>query len=155
MGAAPPERLSAQARTDLLRAAHLRVTRPRLAVLEVLASHPHARAETLLRAVREHQPISTQTVYDVLGQLTEAGITRRIQPAGSPALYELHTAEDHHHAVCRSCGAVVDVEGVVGDPSCLRPESLNAAVPGFRIDEAEVTFWGLCPDCSRAAKMRP
>jgi Fe2+ or Zn2+ uptake regulation protein len=91
--------------------------------------------------------ISTQAVYDVLGALTRAGLLRRIEPAGSPARYETRVGDNHHHVVCRSCGAITDVDCVVGEPPCLSPDSAS----GFVIDEAEVTFWGLCPDCQNTS----
>lgn len=89
--------------------------------------------------------VSVQATYDVLGALTDAQLVRRIEPAGSPTRYEARTGDNHHHLVCRGCGAVVDVECVVGQAPCLTP----ADDSGFAVDEAEVTFWGLCPDCQR------
>jgi Fe2+ or Zn2+ uptake regulation protein len=127
-----------------LRDAGLRVTGPRLAVLDVLAEHPHATADTVARLVRTtHRSISTQAVYDVLAACSEAGLVRRIEPAGSPARFETRTGDNHHHLVCRSCGRTTDVDCAVGERACLTPS--NAA--GYVVDEAEVVFWGLCPEC--------
>jgi Fe2+ or Zn2+ uptake regulation protein len=129
-----------------LRAAGLRVTAPRVATLQVLSGHPHADAETVTRAVRERLgTVSTQAVYDVLHALTGAGLVRRIEPAGSPARYERRVGDNHHHLVCRRCGAMKDVDCATGAASCLDPS--DAA--GFVIDEAEVTYWGLCPRCQK------
>jgi Fur family ferric uptake transcriptional regulator len=109
----------------------------------------HVTADQVALAVRGRLgTISTQAVYDVLGALTRAGLLRRIEPAGSPARYETRVGDNHHHVVCRSCGAIADVDCVVGEPPCLSPASAG----GFVIDEAEVTFWGLCPDCQTTSK---
>ena len=133
----------------LLRDAALRVTAPRKAVLAAVHDNPHADTETLLAATRERLgSVSHQAVYDVLRALTDAGLLRRIQPAGSVARYEARVGDNHHHVVCRSCGAAHDIDCVVGAAPCLTPSS-DAA--GFVIDEAEVTFWGLCPECQAAA----
>ena len=130
---------------DQLRAADLRVTRPRLAVLEAVHSHPHADTETLFSAVRAGLPeVSRQAVYDVLAALTSSGLVRRIQPSGSVARYESRVGDNHHHVVCRSCGVIADVDCAVGDAPCLTASDDS----GFAIDEAEVVYWGLCPDCS-------
>ncbi|HLV58351.1 MAG TPA: Fur family transcriptional regulator [Natronosporangium sp.] len=129
---------------ERLRAAGLRVTRPRLAVLEVLSRGGHLEAEQIATEVRERlHPVSTQAVYDVLAALTRVGMLRRIEPAGSPARYEVRVGDNHHHVVCRGCGAIADVNCVVGDRPCLTPDDTS----GYEVDEAEVTFWGLCPDC--------
>ena len=129
---------------DHLRAAGLRVTRPRLAVLAELAEHPHADVETIAAGARARLgSLSTQAVYDVVHALTDAGLLRRIEPAGSPARFEVQTGDNHHHLVCRACGAIVDVECATGQAPCL--EASNDA--GYRVDEAEVIYWGLCPDC--------
>ena len=129
---------------ERLRARGLRVTRPRLAVLEVLAEGGHLEVDDITRQVRERlDSVSTQAVYDVLGALARAGLARRIEPAGSPALYESRSGDNHHHVVCRSCGKISDIDCTVGSAPCLDP---NTAV-GYEIDEAEVTFWGLCPGC--------
>jgi Fur family transcriptional regulator, stress-responsive regulator len=125
--------------------ADLRVTRPRLAVLEAVDAHPHADTETIFGAVRTGQPdVSRQAVYDVLHALTAAGLVRRIQPSGSVARYESRVGDNHHHVVCRSCGAIADVDCAIGEAPCLTPVDDN----GFSVDEAEVIYWGLCPDCS-------
>lgn len=127
-----------------LRAAALRVTAPRVAVLSEVAARPHADVDTIARGVRARLgSVSTQAVYDVLRALTRAGLVRRLEPAGSPALFEARTADNHHHVVCRSCGTVRDVDCAVGHAPCLEP----SATGGFLVDEAEVTFWGLCPRC--------
>lgn len=132
-----------------LRDADLRVTAPRVAVLAEMADGKHVTADQVAVAVRGRLgTISTQAVYDVLGALTRAGLLRRIEPAGSPARYETRVGDNHHHVVCRSCGAIADVDCVVGEPPCLSPASAG----GFVIDEAEVTFWGLCPDCQTTSK---
>jgi Fe2+ or Zn2+ uptake regulation protein len=129
---------------QLLRQAGLRVTRPRLAVMEALAEHPHAGADTVLGVVRRDLGgVSTQAVYDVLNVLAERGLARRIQPAGSVARYELRSGDNHHHVVCRDCGAVSDVDCATGSAPCLEPSTTH----GFVVDEAEVTYWGICPDC--------
>ena len=131
----------------LLRSAGLRVTRPRLAVLAALEEHPHARTDEVLARARHTVAVSTQAVYDVLAALTERGVVRRIQPAGSPARYELRAGDNHHHVVCRSCAAVVDVDCTHGSAPCLEPVDLDQRAPGFVLDEAEVTYWGLCAEC--------
>lgn len=133
-------------RSSLLRDAGLRVTQPRLAVLQALESRPHAAADTVLQAVRATLPVSTQAVYDVLNALADKGVVRRFQPAGSVARYELRTGDNHHHVVCRSCGAVTDVDCSVGAAPCLEVPA-DPALDGFAVDEAEVTFWGVCPAC--------
>ena len=128
-----------------LRAASLRVTRPRLAVLAALRDHSHVDTDTVISLVRaEHPTVSHQAVYDVLRALTDAGLVRRIQPAGATARYEARVGDSHHHVVCRSCGAIADVDDAVGHTPCL-------IVPdghGFEVDEAEVVFWGTCPECA-------
>lgn len=133
--------------TDELRAHGLRVTGPRLAVLAALHDHPHLDADEVLRRVRATLPtVSVQAVYDVLHALTDAGMLRRIEPAGHPARYERRVGDNHHHVVCRGCGAVDDVDCVVGHAPCLVPASTS----GFDVETAEVTFWGLCPACRAA-----
>lgn len=132
------------ARSDLLRAAGLRVTQPRLAVLSALETRPHAGADTVIGAVRETLPVSTQAVYDVLNTLTDKGVVRRIQPAGSVARYELRIGDNHHHLVCRSCGSVTDVDCATGQAPCLE---VPTGPHDFTVDEAEVTFWGTCSGC--------
>ena len=131
----------------LLRGVALRVTRPRVAVLTAVHEHPHADTDSIIGVVREDLgEVSHQAVYDVLRALTAAGLVRRIEPAGSVALYESRVADNHHHIVCRSCGAVADVDCAVGHTPCLTAADDH----GYSIDEAEVTYWGLCPDCSTA-----
>ncbi|MFB4306111.1 Fur family transcriptional regulator [Actinomadura sp. GTD37] len=128
----------------LLREADLRVTRQRVAVLAAVAAGPHSDADTVTAAARrELGSVSTQAVYDVLRALTEAGLVRRIEPAGSPARYETRVGDDHHHLVCRACGAIADVRGAAGEAACLDVQDPR----GFAVDAAEVTFWGTCPDC--------
>jgi len=128
-----------------LRAASLRVTRPRLAVLTALREHPHVDTDTVIALVRAgHPAVSHQAVYDVLRALTAAGLVRRIQPAGATARYETRVADNHHHVVCRSCGAIADVECAVGHAPCLTASDDH----GFVVDEAEVVYWGTCPDCA-------
>jgi len=129
---------------ELLRARGLRVTRPRMAVLEVLAEGGHLEVDEIAARVRGRlDAVSTQAVYDVLGALARCGLARRVEPAGSPARYEARVADNHHHVVCRGCGAVADVDCAVGQAPCLDPSTAH----GFQVDEAEVTFWGLCPRC--------
>ncbi|HLT10119.1 MAG TPA: Fur family transcriptional regulator [Micromonosporaceae bacterium] len=129
---------------ELLRQHGLRVTRPRVAVLEVLGEGGHLEVDEIATRVRARlDSVSTQAVYDVLGALARGGLARKIEPAGSPARYERRAGDNHHHLVCRRCGTVVDVDCVVGHAPCLEPSSEH----GFVIDEAEVTFWGLCPSC--------
>ena len=128
-----------------LRRASLRVTRPRLAVLAAVYDRPHADTHSIYRVVREDLGgVSQQTVYDVLQALTDAGLVRRIQPRGSVARYESRVGDNHHHVVCRSCGDIADVDCAVGTAPCLAASADN----GFAIDEAEVVYWGLCPECS-------
>ncbi|GAB41740.1 Fur family transcriptional regulator [Gordonia sputi] len=137
-----------QALVQQLGEAGMRVTAPRLAVLEVLAEHPHSTADVVARGVREQLgAVSTQTVYDVLRSCTENGLLRSIEPAGSAVRYETRTADNHHHLVCRTCGEIVDIDCVVGQAPCLVPDDDH----GYTIDEAEVTFWGQCPRCRAAA----
>ncbi len=128
-----------------LREAALRVTRPRVAVLDAVHAHPHADTDSIIRAARRDLPdVSHQAVYDVLRALTEAGLVRRIQPAGSVARYESRVGDNHHHVVCRSCGAIADVDCAVGHTPCLTASDDH----GFTVDEAEVVYWGTCPDCA-------
>jgi len=129
---------------ELLRSRGLRVTRPRLAVLEVLATGGHLEVDEITRRVRQRlDSVSTQAIYDVLGALSRAGLSRRIEPAGSPARYEARAGDNHHHVVCRGCGEIADIDCAVGSAPCLDPDTAH----GFDVDEAEVTFWGLCPAC--------
>jgi Fur family ferric uptake transcriptional regulator len=128
-----------------LRAAGLRVTAPRLGVLLALGSAPHADTDTVIGLVRDDLgSVSAQAVYNVLAALVEVGLVRRIEPAGSPARYEVRVGDNHHHIVCRACGATTDVDCAVGRRPCLTPSETR----GFVLDEAEVTFWGLCPECN-------
>jgi Fe2+ or Zn2+ uptake regulation protein len=130
----------------MLRGAALRVTRPRLAVLAAVHAQPHADADTIARQVRaELGEVSTQAVYDVLHALSNAGLLRRIEPAGSPTRYETRVGDNHHHVVCRRCGDIADVDCAVGDAPCL----IASHDHGYVIDEAEVVYWGVCPACSR------
>jgi Fe2+ or Zn2+ uptake regulation protein len=134
-----------------LRMADLRVTRPRVAVLEAVHAHPHADTETILSAVRTGLPdVSRQAVYDVLNALTAVGLVRRIQPLGMVARYESRVGDNHHHVVCRSCGVIADVDCAVGAAPCLTPLDDDDALEGFVLDEAEVIYWGICPECSTA-----
>jgi Fur family ferric uptake transcriptional regulator len=128
-----------------LRAAGLRVTMPRQAVLTWLAGHPHATAEAIGAGVRARSgAVSLQAVYDVLAACTAAGLVRRIEPAGHSARFERRVGDNHHHLVCRGCGRTEDVDCVIGERPCLIPvDDL-----GFTVDEAEVVFWGRCPSCA-------
>ncbi|WP_156656170.1 Fur family transcriptional regulator [Mycobacterium sp. 852002-51971_SCH5477799-a] len=136
---------------DRLRMADLRVTRPRVAVLEVVDANPHADTETIFSAVRVGLPdVSRQAVYDVLNALTTVGLVRRIQPLGMVARYESRVGDNHHHVVCRSCGIIADIDCAVGDAPCLTPSDDDNVLDGFVLDEAEVIYWGLCAECSTA-----
>ncbi len=128
-----------------LRGVALRVTRPRLAVLAAVESHPHASTDTVIQVVRQILPdVSHQAVYDVLRALTTAGLLRRIEPSGSVARYETRVGDNHHHVVCRSCGDIADVTCATGSAPCLTPGEDY----GFVIDESEVTYWGTCAACA-------
>jgi Fur family transcriptional regulator, stress-responsive regulator len=130
---------------DAVRGAGLRVTDSRVAVFEALRDRPHASAEDVFRAVIEAAPASSrQSVYNALGDFAEAGLVRRIEPAGRPMLFELRVDDNHHHVICRSCHTVADVDCVTGHAPCLTPSDDH----GFVIDTAEVVFWGLCPACA-------
>jgi Fe2+ or Zn2+ uptake regulation protein len=132
----------------MLRGAALRVTRPRVAVLTAVHDHPHADTDSIIGVVREDLgEVSHQAVYDVLRALTAAGLVRRIQPLGSVARYEARVGDNHHHVVCRSCGAIADVDCAVGETPCLTA----ADDSGYDIDEAEVIYWGRCPECVASA----
>lgn len=129
----------------LLRDHGLQVTAQRLAVMNAVSRRPHCTADNVAENVREEiGSISRQAVYDALGALTERGLIRRIQPAGSPALYEHRVGDNHHHVICRVCGKAADVDCAVGDAPCLTA----ASDAGYHIDEAEVIYWGTCPDCT-------
>lgn len=131
---------------QLLRSHGLRVTRPRLAVLDVLTQGGHLEVDDITRQVRERlDTVSTQAVYDILGALSRAGLARRLEPAGSPARFEARVGDNHHHIVCRSCGMIADIDCAVGERPCLDPGTGH----GFEVDEAEVTFWGVCPGCQQ------
>ncbi len=132
----------------LLRGASLRVTRPRVAVLAAVQERPHASTDTIIEVVREDLgEVSHQAVYDVLRALTTVGLLRRIQPSGSVARYESRVGDNHHHVVCRSCGAIADVDCAVAETPCLTASDDH----GFVIDEAEVVYWGTCPQCTARA----
>ena len=127
-----------------LREHGLRVTKQRISVMSALASRPHSGADAVIGAVRaDVGQVSTQAIYDVLGALTAAGLARRIAPAGAPARYEARAGDNHHHLVCRKCGNITDVDCAAGAAPCLEP--IEAA--GFVVDEAEVTYWGVCANC--------
>jgi Fur family transcriptional regulator, stress-responsive regulator len=131
---------------DRLRAAGLRVTSARVAILEAVRAGTHPGADEVARMVRDRVGhVTIQAVYEALGALTQAGLVRRIEPAGGPARYEGRVGDNHHHIVCRGCGAITDVDCVVGHAPCLEPAQRS----GFVIDEAEVTFWGLCDQCQQ------
>ena len=134
---------------SLLRGHGVHVTAQRLAVLRAVSSHPHCTAEEVAEHTRaEIGTISRQAVYDALGILADNGLIRRIQPAGSPALYECRVGDNHHHLICRTCGKTADVDCTVGKAPCLTP----ADTAGYQIDEAEVIFWGKCPECVAASQ---
>ena len=135
-----------------LRAAGLRVTRPRLAVLDAVHAHPHVDTEALIRAARARLgAVSHQAVYDVLRVLTDTGLVRRIQPQGSVARYEARVGDNHHHLVCRSCGVISDVDCATGEAPCLTPSGGD----GFVVDEAEVIYWGRCRSCATVPAASP
>ncbi len=130
-----------------LRGAGLRVTAARVALLETVRGGDHLDAEAIATRVRDRVGhVSLQAVYEALHALTAAGLIRRIEPAGSPARFEGRVGDNHHHVVCRSCGVLADVDCAVGDVPCLTASDDH----GFAIDEAEVVYWGVCPDCSIA-----
>ncbi len=131
--------------TAAIRGAGLRATDSRRAVLEALVVQPHASADELFGLVRPHLPgTSRQSVYNALGDFVDAGLVRRIEPAGHPMRFELRVSDNHHHLICRGCGAVEDVDCVVGHAPCLTPSGAH----GYVVDTAEITFWGLCADCA-------
>lgn len=130
-----------------LRDVALRVTAPRVAVLIEVLANPHTDVDALTAKVRSRLgSVSTQTVYDVLHALTEAELIRRIEPAGSPALFEARVGDNHHHVVCRRCSKVADIDCATGSAPCLESSTNN----GYEIDEAEVTYWGICPTCQQS-----
>ena len=143
-GSTPPPNDADSDEAKRLRDAGLRVTAPRLAVLAAVRERPHATVEAIADGARARAgAVSIQAVYDVLRALAAAGLARRIEPAGSPARFELRVGDNHHHVVCRSCGAVADVDCAIGRAPCLTPEDAS----GYLIDEADVTYWGICPAC--------
>ncbi|GGF01123.1 Fur family transcriptional regulator [Mycetocola zhadangensis] len=132
---------------ELLRSAGLRATDQRVETIRALEKHPHADAQAVFDIVLHELPdTSVQAIYGVLGALTDAGLVRRIEPAGSPARYELRVGDNHHHIVCSKCGAIGDVDCAVGHAPCLTPVTTS----GFTLTTAEVTYWGLCPNCAAA-----
>ena len=134
---------------ELLRRHGVQVTAQRLAVLRAVSAHPHATADEIAGAAKGGiGAISRQSVYDALGLLVERGLIRRIRPAGSPARYEDRVADNHHHLICRDCGRTVDVDCAAGSAPCLAPREN----PGFEILEAEVIYWGRCPQCTRKSR---
>jgi Fur family transcriptional regulator, stress-responsive regulator len=138
--------------TILLRQHGLQVTAQRLAILRAVADRPHSTADDIDKAVRaELGAISRQAVYDALAALTHKGLLRRIQPAGSPARYENRVGDNHHHLICRMCNRMVDVDCAVGDTPCLTA----ADDSGYEIDEAEIIYWGRCPECVAATAVSP
>jgi Fe2+ or Zn2+ uptake regulation protein len=131
-----------------LRGAGLRVTAARVALLEIVRDGDHLGVDAIASGVRDRiGHVSLQAVYEALNALTTAGLVRRIEPAGSPARFEGRVGDNHHHIVCRSCGVVADVDCAVGEAPCLTASDDH----GFSVGEAEVTYWGLCPDCSTAS----
>ena len=135
---------------DLLRRHGVQVTAQRLAVLRSVTLRPHGTTEDIAEVVRtEIGTISRQAVYDALGVLVDNGLIRRIQPAGSPARYEDRVGDNHHHVICRTCSQMADVDCAVGDTPCLTA----ADDSGYEIDEAEVIYWGRCPDCAVATSV--
>jgi Fur family transcriptional regulator, stress-responsive regulator len=136
----------------MLRDAALRVTRPRVAVLSAVHAHPHADTDSIIGLVRHDLGVvSHQAVYDVLRALTDSGLLRRFQPMGSVARYEPQVGDNHHHLVCQTCGAIADVDCAVGSAPCLTAPDDS----GYQIGEAEVIYWGRCPDCIAAAGALP
>ena len=131
-----------------LRSAGLRVTAARLAILDTVRAGDHVDVDTVTSRVRDRLGhVSFQAVYEALHAFTAAGLVRRIEPAGSPARFECRVGDNHHHLVCRECGRLTDVECAVGEAPCLEP----ADDAGYLVDEADVTFWGLCPDCRQGS----
>lgn len=146
----PGSRPPADAHADdagRLKEAGLRITAPRLAVMGAVRERPHATVEEIATSARARAgAVSIQAVYDVLRALAAAGLARRIEPAGSPARFELRVGDNHHHVVCRVCGSVADVDCAIGHAPCLIPEDAS----GYLVDEADVTYWGICPACRTA-----
>lgn len=137
--------MSIAAAPEAIRAAGLRVTESRTAVFDVLRERPHASADEVFAGVVPRMPgTSVQSVYNALGDFVDAGLARRIEPAGRPMLFELRVGDNHHHLVCTGCGAVEDVDCAVGHAPCLQPSDDH----GFRVTSAEVTYWGVCAACA-------
>lgn len=137
-----------QSTAGALRAAGLRVTAPRRAILTWVAAHPHSTVEAIAVGVRDQLgAVSKQAVYDVLSACSQVGLLRRIEPAGHPTRYETRVGDNHHHIVCRGCGVTADVDCATGTAPCLEPAQRH----GFDVDEAEVVFWGTCPNCATAS----
>ncbi|MEO2130546.1 MAG: Fur family transcriptional regulator [Microbacterium sp.] len=135
----------AESAESAIRAAGLRITSARLAVLDALREHPHASADAIFADVDRRAPGTTlQSVYNALGDFAGAGLVRRIQPAGQPMRFEVRIDDNHHHLVCTSCGRVEDVDCVTGEAPCLHPSQMH----GFTLSQAEITFWGRCASCS-------
>mgnify|MGYP001241046600 FL=1 len=135
----------AESAESAIRAAGLRVTSARLAVLDALREHPQASADAIFADVDRRAPGTTlQSVYNALGDFAGAGLVRRIQPAGQPMRFEVRIDDNHHHLVCTSCGRVEDVDCVTGEAPCLHPSQMH----GFTLSQAEITFWGRCASCS-------
>ncbi|MDN3496420.1 Fur family transcriptional regulator [Planococcus sp. APC 4015] len=133
----------------LIRRAGLRVTEPRRAVVDALRQRPHASADAVFRLVTASVPqTSLQSVYNALGDFADAGLVRRIEPAGRPGLFELRVDDNHHHIICSGCGAVEDVDCAHGEAPCLTPTQTH----GFAVHTAEVTYWGTCPACAAATR---
>jgi Fur family transcriptional regulator, stress-responsive regulator len=152
----PADTSHADPAVDALRGAGLRVTAPRRAVLTWLIENPHSTADAVGAAVRAQLgTVSTQAVYDVLAACVDAGLVRRIEPAGHPARFERRVADNHHHVVCRRCGEVVDIDCAAGAAPCLYPSDLDVHAPGFELHEAEVTYWGLCAACAESTERPP
>ena len=136
---------------ELLRRRGIQVTAQRLAVMRAVAARPHITADAIAEAVRgEIGAISLQSVYDALGLLVAEGLLRRIQPSGSPARFEDRVGDNHHHLICRVCGRVVDIDCAIGSAPCLKASDSQ----GYEIDEAEVAYWGRCPQCRAGARRR-
>ena len=136
--------MASKSHENLLRQHRLRVTAVRLAVMEIIETFPHSDTDFIIRQVRETLgSVSTQAIYNVLSSLCDANLARRIEPAGSSTLYELRVGDNHHHAVCRVCKATQDIDCLVGERPCLHPNDAQ----GFLLDEAEITFWGICQKC--------
>lgn len=130
---------------EAIRGAGLRVTDSRRAVLEALERHSHASADDVFQRVVQHVPrTSLQSVYNALSDFVDAGLVRRIEPAGSPGLFERRVDDNHHHLICTGCGRVEDIDCAVGEAPCLTPSDTH----GFRVTTAEITFWGVCASCA-------